>query len=118
MAVQQGGISLRKDDESTFFIAHITGDVIIPQDINALEMSAPPIIGELVAEVEKIAPKKNEVILSTDMPPKIEEGLPNSLELVVRLKFDEKPDEEKLSKIYEVVTKAISGAIRKLRNEK
>ena len=118
VALQQGSIYLRKDNESTFFIADIDSQITIPENIRALKMNQQLLIGEIVQETKESSANHDQLSTSTNLPAKIEEHNSNNfLELVIRLKFDEKPDKRKLTQIYEEVTKAISGVIQKLRGD-
>jgi hypothetical protein len=51
-AVQGSKIFLEKDDKSSFYIAHLENDIVIPEDVKALEM--------LTAGSEKNEDKKDE----------------------------------------------------------
>ena len=94
VALQDGDVSLCKDNKSSFYIATVMGHgITVPENIAALEMQA---------EVEK--------------PPKGIEMNEDSMDLMVRLHFRRAIKSENLSIIYEEIAKAVDVAIEKIDN--
>ena len=68
--------------------------------INLNKMNQQLLIGEIVQETKESSANHDQLSTSTNLPAKIEEHSSNNfLELVIRLKFDEKPDKRKLTQI-------------------
>lgn len=102
VALQDGDVNFRKDDESSFYIATVLGsEIAVPDDIAALEMFDKPVDETSTALVKT----KN---------PKIKADEDESTDLTVRLHFSQAIKADKLPIIYEEIAKAIDSAIRKI----
>ena len=111
VAVQQGKLNLRKDEQSSFYIAEVSEEIILPDNVQALEFKVP------------IKPKKQDDIATKlkaalpDLPNDLEGEVPNGLDVLVRLQFDKELPEEKLPVIYEELSKAIESAMKNLKGD-
>ncbi|MCM8536155.1 MAG: hypothetical protein NE334_09490 [Lentisphaeraceae bacterium] len=92
VAIQQRKISLIKDKESSFYIAHVDAETIIPKSIQILEIQ----------------------VSETTGLPELNEADPNGVDLLLRLQFDKQVEKEKLPEIYEHLTKAIDKALKEI----
>lgn len=100
IAIQDGEISLKKDSESSFYIATVKGDDIhIPENLKILEMS--------VAEQEQNS--DSQAIMGLPKDP-----IPNSTDIVLRLHINQSISPENIPTLYDEITKAIDSAIRKI----
>ena len=106
VAVQQGKLNLHKDDKSSFYIAEISDEIILPENIQALEFKVP-------TPTEK--PKKGLVGGFPGIPEDLNDEVPNGLDVLVRLQFDKELPEEKLPVIYEELSKAIESAMNNIK---
>ena len=101
VALQEGNVSFKKDNQSKLYIADVEGeDIDIPDNVMALEMNKP----------------KEEPVKDAPMPPALPEGIPepdeNSVDLLLRLQMGNKMDPEKIQVIYDKIAKAIESAMK------
>ena len=109
VAVQQGELNLHKDEKSSFYIAEISEDIVIPENIQALEFKVPI---EDVKESEISLPFSAEL---PGFPEEMKDPGAKGLDVLIRLQFDKELPEEKLPVIYEELSKAIESAMKNLK---
>lgn len=109
VAVQQGELSLRKDEKSSFYIAKISDDIILPDDIQALEFHVP------VEEEKPLNETKLFEEALSNVPEEFQKSDANGLDVLVRLHFDKELPQDKLPVIYEELSKAIENAMRNIK---
>ena len=98
VAVQEGKVLFEKDDESSFYIAQVEDHILIPDDINALEIqsAAPP---------EEDDEDDEEVIIETRS---------KFIDLMLRFELDESVNEEFVREVIcQEINKAIETAMKK-----
>lgn len=102
IALQQGQIFLQKDEKSSFYIAEVKDDIELPENLSILEMQQSPTRRE---EVDAAGELLNDIAKSDD---------PKTVDLMLRLKFDQELDQERLPVIYDEISKAIDSAMRNI----
>ena len=110
-AVQQGELNLRKDEKSSFYIAEVSEDIILPENIQALEFKVPTpknTPANMASKIKAALP---------ELPEALGEDGQNGLDVLVRLQFDKELPEEKLPAIYEELSKAIESAMKNLKGD-
>lgn len=100
IAMQEGQISLKKDNQSSFYIATVKGeDLHIPEKLQMLEMA-----------VTEESPKNTpEAIMG--LPNKPQE---NSTEIVLRLHINQTIAPENIPVLYNEITKAVDSVIKNI----
>lgn len=112
VAVQQGKMNLRKDEKSSFYIAEISENIILPENIQALEFKVP------IQEKKPLADIASKLKAALpELPHEMDGESPNGLDVLVRLQFDQELPEEKLPVIYEELSKAIENAMKNLKRD-
>ena len=99
VTLQEGNVTFTKDGHSKLYIAEVEGEVEIPESARALKMELPE-------------PETTEAPIAL-MPnfPGMDEPDQNSVDLLIRLKMNSKPNPESMPGIYEKIARAIESAM-------
>ena len=99
VALQEGNVNFKKHGHSRLYIAEVEGVVEIPDSARALKM-----------EIPNETSKESPIAFMPSFPglPKPEE---NSVDLLIRLQMNNKPDPEVMPEIYDKIAEAIKTAM-------